>query len=93
MSEIISQAALRQLLDAWLGQGRGVVGPAAGQARAVALPAACMRPPSCCWKAIIRPANSIKETVFPRHEKLYGFRLQGKQVELVDAAGRGKSSW
>ena len=31
----------------------------------------------------IRPANSIKEFVFPRHEKLYGYRFKGKQIELL----------
>ena len=30
----------------------------------------------------IRPANSIKEFVFPRHETLYGYRFKGKQIEL-----------
>ena len=31
----------------------------------------------------IRPPNSIKEFVFPRHEKLYGYRFEGKQIELI----------
>lgn len=34
--------------------------------------------------AAVRPGNSIKEVVFPRHEKLYGYKLSGKQIELID---------
>jgi ferredoxin len=84
MSEIISQAALRQLVDAWLGQGRRVVGPA--QVKPGLLLYAPLRAADeLLLEGYVRPANSIKEAVFPRHEKLYGFRFHGKQIELVDA--------
>ncbi|NLX95870.1 MAG: heterodisulfide reductase subunit A [Rhodopirellula sp.] len=36
-------------------------------------------------EGFIRPANSIKEFLFPRHEKLYGYRIAGKQIELTEA--------
>jgi Pyruvate/2-oxoacid:ferredoxin oxidoreductase delta subunit len=85
MSEIISQAALRQLLDAWLGQGRGVIAPLRIKPDLL-LYAPLHAAADLLLEGYIRPANSIKETVFPRHEKLYGFRFHGKQVELVDAS-------
>ena len=39
---------------------------------------------SCCSTASSGRANSIKEFVFPRHEELYGYRFEGKQIELID---------
>jgi len=35
-------------------------------------------------EGFIRPGNSIKEFVFPRHEKLYEYKLEGKEIELAD---------
>ena len=32
----------------------------------------------------VRPANSIKELVLPRHEVLYGYRVEKHRIELVD---------
>ncbi len=84
MSEIISQAVLRQLVDAWLGQGRRVVGPARAKP-GLLLYAPLRAAAELVLEGYVRPANSIKEAVFPRHEKLYGFRFQGKQIELVGA--------
>ena len=46
--------------------------------------------------AVIRPANSIKEFVFPRHETLYGYRFGRKRVELAEiapAAERADRHW
>ena len=44
------------------------------------------RPSSCCLTGFIRPANSIKEFVFPRHEKLYGYRFAG-EADRTDGRG------
>jgi ferredoxin len=32
----------------------------------------------------VRPANSIKDLVFPRHEVLYGYRVEQHRIELLD---------
>jgi sulfhydrogenase subunit beta (sulfur reductase) len=39
-------------------------------------------PSALVLDGFVRPANSIKEFVFPRHEALYGYALKGKEVEL-----------
>jgi ferredoxin len=84
MSDIISKASLMQLADAWLGEGRSVAGPVRTSSVHV-----FYRPVSSSGELLlegfVRPRNSIKEFFFPRHEKLYGYRLQGKLIELVDA--------
>ncbi len=33
--------------------------------------------------AAVRPSNSIKELVFPRHETLFAYQFHGKQIELI----------
>jgi ferredoxin len=84
MSEIISKASLLKLVDTWLSQGRRAAGPIRSSASHViyrSLTAAG----ELLLEGFIRPQNSIKEFFFPRHEKLYGYRLDGKQIELVDA--------
>jgi len=82
MSEVLSLATLRMLVDQWIADGRRVAGPrlvndrllydwleSAGQ---LALDGA------------VRPRNSIKEFLFPRHETLYGYKLGRKRVELTE---------
>jgi ferredoxin len=84
MSEIISKASLLQLVDAWLSQGRRAAGPirsSAGHVFYQSLSASG----ELLLEGYIRPRNSIKEYFLPRHEKLYGYRFEGKQIELVDA--------
>lgn len=83
MNESISRNALFQLIDAWLGQGKQVIAPCQ------------VKPGLVLYKPVTkssevhldpktRPANTIKEVVFPRHEKLYGYRFRGKQIELTE---------
>ena len=87
MSEIISKANLLQLVDTWLSQGRRAAGPIRSSASHV-----FYRPLSAAGElaleGYVRPQNSIKEFFFPRHEKLYGYRFEGKQIELVEAEVR-----
>jgi len=82
MSQILSADALRRLVDAWIHQGRRVIAPQR-TASGTVLYAVCKGTGSLL-DATERPANSIKEAVFPRHEPLYRYRFQGKQIELVD---------
>jgi ferredoxin len=89
MSEVLAAAKLRQLVARWIADGKRVAGP-----RNVR-PADSSHPDNLIqytWldsadqlllDGFIRPANSIKEFVFPRHETLYNYRFKGKQIELT----------
>jgi ferredoxin len=83
MSDAISREDLRKLVAGWMEAGKKVIGPVEvrpGTVAFVPLPsAAALRLDG--WTP---PANSIKEAVFPRHEALYGYRLENKQIELID---------
>ncbi len=83
MSEIISRQALRQRIDAWIAQGKRVAGPVQVKAGLV-LYQTLSSAADLFLDAWVRPGNSIKEFLFPRHETLYGYRIHGRQVELVD---------
>jgi ferredoxin len=82
MSEL-SREQLLELVSGWIAAGKRVIGPMEVKPGVVlfgALPSAAkLRLDG--WTA---PANSIKEAVFPRHEKLYGYRIDKNSVELVD---------
>ena len=84
MSDLISEAALRHLVDEWIGQGRRVAGPV------------LVKPDLPSYTSLaggdrlllggfVRPVNSIKEFVFPRHEPVCSYRFSGKRVEIADA--------
>lgn len=82
MSQIITRSALQELADACLAQGTHVAGPCR------------MKPDLISYAAVSdaselllepgRPANSIKEFFFPRHEKLYRYHVTNTGVELFD---------
>lgn len=83
MSEIISKDSLLALAGQWLASGRRLAGPTQvrpGQFMYTPVVA----PDQLALGGFVRPANSIKEFLFPRHEKLYGYKLTGSGVDLVD---------
>jgi ferredoxin len=77
---------LRQAAAAWLGAGKRVAGPTLVQPGLV-LYAALGSPDELLLEGFVRPANSLKEFVFPKQEKLYGYRIQGNNVELLEDDG------
>jgi ferredoxin len=83
VSEIITRDNLNKLVDEWIAQGRRVAGPAAvGTGRIMFAPltsAAQMK-----LEGYVRAENSIKEFLFPKSEKLYGYKFEGQQIDLVD---------
>ena len=86
MSDVISLAMLRRLIDQKMSEGARVAGP-----RQIGQPARVLydwlqSSAQLALGGFVHPGNSIKEIVFPRHETLYGYRGHGKHVELVDAA-------
>ena len=82
MSEIVTEGGLRELAGAWLAGGKRLAGPCRVKADRVFYRA--VTAPGELLLASCRPDNSIKEFFFPRHEKLYGYRLTGNGVELFD---------
>jgi ferredoxin len=84
MSQRISREGLRALVAQWLASGTKVIGPVEVK------PGLVQFEPIASADALIldrwvRPANSIKEAVFPRHEVLYSYRIEGGRIELTDA--------
>ena len=81
MSEIISQEKLRRLVGEWIAAGKRVGGPRRVKSGLV-LYAALNNAGELLLDGFIHPANSIKEFIFPRHEVLYSYRLEGKKIAL-----------
>jgi ferredoxin len=83
VSEVISQTALRTLTAEWIGAGKQVAGPTRVKPDLI-LYSPLHSADALLIEGFIRPSNSIKEFVFPKQEKLYGYRIQGNSVELVE---------
>jgi ferredoxin len=82
VSEIISQAGLRTLAAEWIAAGKSVAGPVRVKPRLV-LYATLRTVDELLLDGFQRPANSIKEFVFPKTEKLYGYKIRGNSIELI----------
>jgi ferredoxin len=84
MSTVLSVADLRGRIAGWIGEGKVVVAPVevGGRLLYQALSAASQ----AVFDARRRPANSIKEFFFPRHEPIFRYRLEGKEIVLSDVA-------
>jgi ferredoxin len=83
MSERISKNDLRQRAGEWIAAGKAVAGPVQVK------PGTVLYAPLAAADALlldgwIRPSNSIKEFIFPRHEALYGYRIDGAGITLDD---------
>jgi len=83
VSEVISQAALRTLVGELIGAGKQVAGPTRVKPNLI-LYSPLHSADELVLEGFVRPANSIKEFVFPKQEKLYGYRIQGNSVELIE---------
>ncbi len=83
MSEVISKNSLRNLVEDWLGRMKTAAGPVRLKGGLVAY-LQLRSAGQLLLESGLKPANSIKEFVFPRHEKLFGYRFSGNRVELLD---------
>ena len=83
MSEILSKAALRELAKEWIAQGKVVAGPVQTKPGLV-LYAPLASADDIVLEGFVRPANSAKEFVFPRHELLCRYQMEGNRVELTN---------
>lgn len=81
MSQIISKTALRSLVDSLLRQGKRVIAPAQIRPNLVSYQPV-RGSESVLLEGFVRPLNSIKEVVFPRHEELFQYRVRGRQIDL-----------
>jgi ferredoxin len=92
MSELLTTTSLRQCVERWIADGIRVAAPQragagdSGRPKDLIQYAWLISADQLTLDGFIRPANSIKEFVFPRHETLYGYRLKGKQIELIPFA-------
>jgi ferredoxin len=84
VSAVISVAALGELVTAWLEAGKLVAAPVAVGNRLLYQPLASAG--QAVFDARRRPANSIKEFLFPRSEPLFHYRINGREIELSEAA-------
>ncbi len=84
MTLVLSRQQLDRLVDSWLQAGTHVAGPVrVGPELILYQPLAAST--DLLLDGFIRPANSIKQFIFPQHEKLYGYRLNGNRPELLQA--------
>lgn len=81
MSEVITRDAVLRLIDEWIAAGKRVAGPSQAGPRAV-LYKRLASSSALLLDGFLRPRNSIKEFFFPRHEKLYTYRREGKQIGI-----------
>ena len=82
MSEIISQAGLRQIVADCIASGTVVSAPTRVKPNLI-LYSALSSSDDLLLDDFLRPDNSIKEVVFPKQEKLYGYRIQGNNIEIT----------
>lgn len=82
MSRTLSRKRLEAAADQWLTQGKRVAGPRRLRADLVQY-GWLTRGAELVTDGFVRPANSIKEFFLPRHEKLFAYQGQGRQVSLV----------
>ena len=80
---VLTREELRKLVGEWIAAGKICAGPVRVKPETV-LVARLSTADDLLLDGWVRPANSIKELVLPRHETLYGYRVENKRIELVD---------
>lgn len=81
MTEVVTRDGVLRLADEWIAAGRQVCGPCQAAPRVV-LYRRIVSSGSLLLDGFLRPGNSIKEFFFPRHEKLYTYRRNDKQIGI-----------
>jgi ferredoxin len=81
----MTQDVLRQCVGEWLAAGKRVAGPQQVKWNRV-LYANVESPEQLLLEPPEHPVNSIKEFLFPKHEKLYGYRIEGNDIQLTECA-------
>jgi ferredoxin len=86
-TQVILKSVLRGLAKEWIAQGKVVAGPVQTKPGLV-LYAPLASVDDIVWEGFVRPANSAKEFVFPRHESLCRYRMEGNRVELTNGGAQ-----
>ena len=85
MSDLISREELRKMVAGWMAAGKRIIGPVQLKPGLIAFTP--LNSADALWlDGWVRPSNSIKEAVFPRHEVLFRYRVEKDRIELMDAA-------
>ena len=84
MSTIIGGQVLRDMVNDWIGDGKRVGGPGYVGNHLI-LYRWLHRSDELLLESYPRPHNSIKEFLFPSHEKLYHYKIDGQHIELSEA--------
>jgi len=84
MSTIITKSQLYELIQSLLAEGSQVAAPVAASAERFFFQH-LTQSEGAVLDSSIMPTNSIKEFFFPKHEVLYSFKREGKEVKLADA--------
>jgi ferredoxin len=84
VSFTISQRGLSKLVDDWLAMGKRVAGPSRVKPDCV-LYLPLKSSDQLLLSGFIRPANSIKEFLFPKHDELFRYRTTAEGVGLFEA--------
>lgn len=82
MSTVISRQDLLALVDAWIGQGKRVAGPSMLKPGFV-MYVPILKADRLALDGYIRPRNSIKEFVFPKHEPICAYSYDGSDVNVT----------
>lgn len=87
MSQIITKKQLQELIQSLLSSRSQVACPVAGPEGRYFFQYLTSNTDvqEAVFDSKIMPTNSIKEFFFPKHEVLYSFQRNGKEVELTDA--------
>jgi len=83
LSFTISKAGVAKLVDDWLAMGKRVAGPSRVKHDLV-LYVPLKSSDQLLMDGFIRPGNSIKEFLFPRHEELFKYKTSANGIELVE---------
>ncbi|MDO4557368.1 MAG: 4Fe-4S dicluster domain-containing protein [Planctomycetia bacterium] len=86
MSQIITHDQLQKLMDELISGGTGVIAPKLVKPGVVlygTLTAGDEWVPN--GTEGVRPGNALKEVVFPKHESIYGYTLDGRTIGMKDA--------
>jgi ferredoxin len=83
VSQVITHEGLRKLVADWLEMGKRVAAPSKVKPDLV-LYVPLKSPGQLVMEGFVRPANSIKEFLFPKHEQLFKYKVTADGMQLSE---------
>ena len=83
MSQAITQDGLRKLVAGWLAMGKRVAAPSRVKSDLV-LYVPLKSAEQMLLEGFVRPSNSIKEFLFPKHEQLFKYKVTAEGLDLSE---------